>query len=100
MPQKFIMAVQVTPLMEQGKGFYVIDKAIEAIQKSGTKYRVSPCETVIEGTSDQLMAVLESTQQACFEAGAENILVNVKIERSRDKDMTIEKATGKFETNH
>ncbi len=90
------MAIQIVPMMKSGDANAVIDKVIAAINNSGIKFRVGPCETVMEGTHEELTGVLEAAQQVCFDAGADDILVNVKIERSRGRDMTIERAIGKF----
>lgn len=96
MTSKYIMAIQVVPFTKAGPNNTLIDKAIDAIRKSGVKHQVGPCETVMEGTGDQLNKALEDAQQACFDAGADELMVNVKIERSRDRDMTIERAIGKY----
>ncbi len=95
MSRKFILAIQVIPFTKDGNRNIIIDSAIDAIQKSGVKYLIGPCETVIEGTYEELIPVMEATQQACFDAGAEELMVNLKIERSRDNDMTLERAMGK-----
>lgn len=92
------MAIQVLPKIKSGDVYAVVDKAIEAIQRSGVKYRVCPFETVMEGTYEKLIAVIDDAQQACFDAGAEEVLVNIKIQRRNTGDVTIEEKTGKYDT--
>lgn len=91
------LAIQILPTIENGDTYAVVDKAIETIQQSGVKYRVCPFETVMEGTYEKLMQVVEAAQQACFDAGATAVLVNLKIQRRRDGDVSIEEKTGKYD---
>ena len=91
------IAIQVLPKIKGGDTYAIVDKAIEAIQQSGVKYRVCPFETVLEGPYEKLMTVIEEAQQACFRAGAEEVLVNLKIQRRPDGDVTIEEKTGKYD---
>lgn len=91
------LAIQVLPKVKDGNMYAVVDKAIEVIQKSGVKYRVCPFETVMEGSYEKLMQIVDEAQKACFEAGAEELLVNIKIQRRPNADVTIEEKTGKYD---
>lgn len=91
------LAIQVLPKIKSGNTYQVVDKAIEVIQASGVKYRVCPFETVLEGPYEVLMGIVRDAQQACFDAGAEEILVNIKIQRRRDGDVTIEEKMEKYD---
>lgn len=91
------LAIQVLPKIKNGDTYAVVDKAIEAIRQSGVKYRVCPFETVMEGPYDKLMEVVRNAQQACFDAGAEEVLVNIKIQHRQGGDVTIEEKTGKYD---
>lgn len=97
MPHIVNIAIQVLPKIKGDDTYAVVDKAIEAIQRSGVKYRVCPFETVMEGPYEKLMAVVEQAQQACFQAGAEEVLVNLKIQRRPNEDVSIEEKTGKYD---
>jgi uncharacterized protein (TIGR00106 family) len=91
------LAIQVLPKVKDGNTYAIVDKAIEVIAASGVKYRVCPFETVMEGPYDRLMRIVRDAQQACFDAGAEEVLVNIKIQNRRDGDVTIEEKTGKYD---
>lgn len=91
------LAIQVLPKVKNGDAYGVVDKAIEVIQKSGVKYRVCPFETVMEGPYERLMQIADEAQKACFAAGAEEVLVNMKIQRRPHGDVTIEEKTGKYD---
>jgi uncharacterized protein (TIGR00106 family) len=72
------VGVQVLPLVENA--YPVVDKAIQAIKKSGMKYEVGPLETTLEGEDlDELLEVAKTAHRACFEAGAGTVITIIKI---------------------
>lgn len=97
MEQTSILAIQVLPQMKSEDALAAIDKAIEVIKQSGLTYRVCPFETVIEGQYEKLMQVVEQAQQACFQAGADRVLTNLKIERFKEGNLTIKDVMDKLE---
>jgi uncharacterized protein YqgV (UPF0045/DUF77 family) len=97
MDHKINLAVQIIPKSEDVDQYYLVDKAIEVIQKSGMKYQVCPFETVIEGGYDQALQVVRQAQLACFDAGAEEMLVNLKMQIRKGADVSIEEKTGKYQ---
>lgn len=96
MSHKINLAIQVIPKSGSHDLYTLVDAAIEAIQNSGLKYEVCPFETVIEGDYDQVMRVVRDAQDACFAAGADEILVNIKMQIRRSGDVSIEEKTGKY----
>ncbi len=64
---------------------------------SGLKYRVTPFETVMEGTYDEVMEVVKKAQQACYDAGAESMMTYIKIQSSKDTDVSIEDKMEKYD---
>lgn len=87
------IAVQVLPLTEDIFG--VVDRAIEAIARSGVKYEVGPMETVMEGPLDQLLEVAKAAHLACFEAGAQKVMTIIKI-GDQSCGTSIEEKVGKY----
>ncbi len=90
------IALQVLPTSKIIHPYSIVDKAIEVIAASGLKYKVTPFETVMEGTYDQIMEVVKQAQEACYEAGAESVMTYVKIQTSKS-DVSIEDKIGKYE---
>ena len=98
MSKKVNIAVQVLPKTTNNNDTYqIVDKAIEIIQKSGIKYRVCPFETVLEGDYDKIMKVIKQMQEACFEAGAKEVITNIKIQNRKNSDVTIEGKMNKYD---
>jgi len=91
------IAVQVLPKSKTKETYALVDDAIEVIRNSGLKYRVCPFETVIEGPYDEIMKTVEILQQKCFENGAEELLVYLKIQNKKDSAVTIEDKMAKYD---
>ncbi|TND09924.1 MAG: hypothetical protein FD123_852 [Bacteroidetes bacterium] len=90
------LAIQVIPKVPAQNLYAVIDKAIEVIQQSGLAYKVCPFETVIEGPYEKVMETAEAAQQACFAAGADEVLVFMKLQRRKNADVAMEEKVGKY----
>ena len=97
MSHKVNIALQVLPLTSPEKIYGIVDKAIEVIKNEGIKHRVCPFETVMEGEYAHLMAAIEKVRDACLAAGAEELIMNLKIQVDQNKDVTIEDKTYKYD---
>lgn len=91
------IAVQVLPKSETKEAYDLVDVAIGIIQKSGLKYRVCPFETVMEGPYDKIMYVIKEIQEACFNEGADELLVYIKIQNRKNSNVTIEDKMAKYD---
>ncbi|NOH99328.1 thiamine-binding protein [Vibrio sp. 99-70-13A1] len=74
-----MLAFQVIPRLKEGNNFEVVDKAIEAVKASGVPFQVSAMETTMKGELNQLLEVVKDAQQACYDAGAVEVITNIKI---------------------
>ncbi|MDY6801777.1 MAG: MTH1187 family thiamine-binding protein [Bacteroidota bacterium] len=91
------VAVQVLPKSKVKEPYALVDEAIKVINDSGLRYRVCPFETVIEGPYQDIMSVVEKLQEVCFEKGADEMLVYVKIQNRKDGNVTIEDKMEKYD---
>ena len=97
MSEQVNLAIQVLPLgIAKSEAYRLVDVAIDCIQKSGLRYEVCPFETVIEGGYEKVMHLVDEIQQACKAAGASELLINMKLQRSFVKDVTIDEKTGNY----
>jgi uncharacterized protein (TIGR00106 family) len=87
------VSVQVLPLHPDP--YPIVDRAIEAIQKSGVKYEVGPLETTLEGELDELLEVVKAAHRACFVEGVDKVVTIVKIADSVS-GTTIEEKVSKY----
>jgi len=90
------LALQIVPLTTSDRAYPFIDKAIEAIAASGLRYQVGAMETVIEGPYDDAMRTVNMAQQACFDAGAEELVVNIKLHVRKNGDVTFGEKLEKY----
>jgi uncharacterized protein (TIGR00106 family) len=90
------IALQILPSSKDKHPYSLVDEAIEIIASSGLKYKVTPFETVMEGSYDEIMEVVKKAQQACYKAGAESLMTYIKIQSSRE-DVTIDDKMHKYE---
>lgn len=91
------LAIQILPLhIPQEEAYRMIDAAIKVVKQSGLQYVVCPFETVIEGPYEELVALADAMQQACYNAGADSLLVNMKLHRSASKNLAIDDKIGKY----
>ncbi|MBI9052378.1 MAG: thiamine-binding protein [Bacteroidales bacterium] len=90
------VALQVLPKSETKKAYDLVDDAINVIKESGLIYKVCPFETVIEGPYDQIMKLVEDVQKECFESGADELLVYLKIQTRKNSKVTIDDKMAKY----
>ena len=90
------LAIQVLPKSETRDAYDIIDHAINVIKSSGVKYVVCPFETVMEGTYDQLLDVVNKVHDGCLSEGAEEVIINIKIQSRRDSDVYIDDKISKY----
>lgn len=72
------VAFQVIPRLKEGNNFEVVDKAIEVVKAANVPYQVGAMETTMKGELDQLLSVVKAAQQACYDAGALEVITNIK----------------------
>ena len=91
------LAIQILPMhMNKEQAYSAIDAAIAKIEASGLKYVVCPFETVIEGTYEEVIKLVDDMQDAAYDNGAESLIVNMKLHRSKSGDMYIDDKIGKY----
>jgi uncharacterized protein YqgV (UPF0045/DUF77 family) len=93
---KINVAIQVLPEAKGKISYTLVDKAIEAIRKSGFRYQVCPFETVVECKFSELNCLIESIHEASEVAGTKRMLMNLKIQSSFTGDVTIEDKMEKY----
>jgi uncharacterized protein YqgV (UPF0045/DUF77 family) len=83
------LALQIVPLSQQ-PAYPIIDRAIAMIEKSGLPFVVGPMETVLQGDYDTVMRVAKEAQLAAWEAGADELVVSIKLHVRRNGPVLFE----------
>lgn len=89
------VAIQIVPIAKEHP-YPIIDRAIEVIERSGVDYRVGAMETVMQGDYEKLMTLVQQAQDACFDAGAEELVVTLKVHARKNGDVTWEEKLDKY----
>jgi len=89
------LSLQVIPINEQN-AYPIIDEAIKVIQNSGTRYKVQPFSTIMEGELSQLIALVLEAKEAAFTAGANELVLNIQVHLKKDSSVSFEEKTDKF----
>ena len=89
------VAIQIVPISKEHP-YPIIDRAIEVIEKSGVDYRVGAMETVMQGEYHELMTIVQKAQEACFEAGADELVVTLKVHSRKNGGVTWEEKLEKY----
>ncbi len=81
------LAFQVIPRVREGNNFEVVDKALEIVKAAGVPFQVAAMETTMRGDLDHLLDIVKQAQQRCLDAGAVEVITNIKI-HNRTPDAT------------
>jgi len=73
------VAFQVIPRLKEGNNFEVVDKAIDVVKAADVPYQVGAMETTMRGELNHLLEIIKDAQQACYDAGALEVITNIKI---------------------
>jgi uncharacterized protein (TIGR00106 family) len=77
-----------------GEGISVSSFVVEAlreVERSGLKYQLTPTSTVLEANSlKEAMEVIMKAHEALFQAGAERVITDIKIDDRRDEPRNME----------
>ena len=87
MENQIHLAIQIVPLSSDKHPYFVIDKAIDLIQDAGFDHQVGPMETVIQGPYEPLMELVKKIREVCFEGGADELVINLKIHTRKNGDI-------------
>lgn len=89
-------SLQILPLDQQKHPYQWVDEAIEVIHKSGIKYEVGPFTTVLEGTYDEIMLVVNSVNEYLLSGNCHEWIANVQIQIRSAADMVGDEKTAKY----
>ena len=56
-------SIQILPIVQDKHPYEWVDEAISVIQKSGIKYKIGPFATVVEGSYEEVMHVVNNVNE-------------------------------------
>lgn len=88
--------IKVVPVNIVDPTYSIVDKTIETIQLSGLEYTVTPFETVINGTIEQILQLIAQLKTTAEEAGADELIINTRFHSKKSADNIFSSKTDKF----
>ena len=92
---KINAAIQLLPIDTKEVRWDVVDRAIAVINNSGLNYKVCPFETVVEGTTSEILSLIEKIKNTALEKDCQEILINIKI-HAATRDLAFEEKLEKY----
>ncbi len=95
---KFLVnaSIQILPIVQDKHPYEWVDEAIEVIQASGLKYEIGAFHTVVEGTCQEVMTLIDAINEYLFTRQCREWITSVQIQIRSDRDMTADEKTDKF----
>jgi len=88
-------SIQVVPIVQDRHPYEWVDEAIDFIKGSGIRYEVGPFATLLEGTYDEVMAVLHQVNELLYEKGCHEWISNIQVQVRSGGDITGEEKISK-----
>lgn len=89
-------SIQLIPIVQDRHPYLWVDEAIAIIQQSGIKYKVGAFATEVEGTYNDVMAVVHAINEYLIENNCNEWITNVQLQIRSNADMTSDEKTAKF----
>jgi len=90
-------SIQIVPIVQDRHPYEWVDQAIEIIIASGIKCEVGPFATVVEGTYDDVMNVVNKINDHLQQNNCSEWITNMQIQIRSKGDITANEKTSKFQ---
>ncbi len=92
-------SIQILPIAQDKHPYLWVDEAIDIIINSGIQYEVGPFTTVLEGSYDKVMQVINNINNHLQERNCNEWIMNVQIQIRANEDMTSDEKTAKYKVD-
>ena len=89
-------SLQILPIVQDKHPYEWVDEAIAVIENSGIKYKVGAFATVVEGTYDEVLKVINNVNEYLQQRGCAEWILNAQIQIRAKGDITGDEKTTKF----
>ncbi len=90
-------SLQVLPIVNDKHPYIWVDEAIAIIQQSGIKHEVGPFATVVEGTYDEVMKVINAVNEYLYQQHCNEWILGIQLQIRSEGDMTADEKTEKYQ---
>jgi uncharacterized protein (TIGR00106 family) len=89
-------SIQIVPIVMDKHPYEWVDEAIAIIQQSGIKYEIGPFATVLEGSYNEVLEIINAVNEYLYDKGCKEWISNIQIQIRSNGDITSVEKTGKF----
>jgi uncharacterized protein (TIGR00106 family) len=89
-------SIQILPVVMDKDPYEWVDEAISIIQQSGIKHEVGPFATVLEGTYNEVMGVVNAVNEHLFSRECNEWIASVQINMRSNSNITVDEKVSKF----
>ena len=89
-------SIQILPIVQDKHPYKWVDEAISVIQRSGIKYEIGPFATVVEGSYEEVMRVLNNVNEHLIINKCNEWIASVQFNIRSNCDITANEKVSKF----
>ncbi len=89
-------SIQIMPVVQDRHPYEWVDEAIMIIQQAGVKYKIGPFATIVEGTYEQVLTVINNINEHLTSANCNEWITSVQLHMRSGSDMTANEKVAKF----
>lgn len=89
-------SLQILPIVNDKHPYEWVDEAVAIIQQAGIKHEVGPFATVLEGTYEEVLAVINKVNEYLFSKGCAEWISSIQIQLRSDRDITADEKVAPF----
>jgi uncharacterized protein (TIGR00106 family) len=84
-----VAEVSIEPIGTSNPSFgNMVAKCVDALnQQPDIKFQVTATGTILEGERNRIFQAVNSMEEACFQAGAQRVITNIRIDERHDQPM-------------
>jgi uncharacterized protein YqgV (UPF0045/DUF77 family) len=93
-------SLQLLPITSDAHPYTWVDEAIEIIKSSAVKYEVGPFATVLEGSYNEVISVVNAVNEHLYKRNCNEWILNVQLQIRSNADITANEKIQKYKPNN
>lgn len=89
-------SIQLLPIVQDKHPYEWVDEAIFVIQRAGVKYKIGPFATVLEGTYEEVMNVVNLVNEHLVNTNCSEWILSLQVNIRSNGDVTANEKVTKF----
>jgi uncharacterized protein YqgV (UPF0045/DUF77 family) len=89
------LSLQIVPVVPEDQIYPIVDEVISYIASQKIPFEVGPMETTMEGDLEDLLRIVQESQNICVKLGVNRVLSIIKIDY-RKNGITMNEKTQKY----